>query len=158
MSGRWGYPDTRKIYLVLWTFLFAFVMYRELLLLTRYMCKDRQKGLEGRGNFAARPETPTVRTPPHLLYPPWILFYPSAAPQVNLICRGLHILLCDVRGLSSLKQAMQTPFQRGSRLVLSIHIDRGSLSTNVVCPEEDCSPAVEMSAFDDEFVKPIRGW
>ena len=25
-------------------------------------------------------------------------------------------------------------------------------------PEEDCSPAVEMSAFDDEFVKPIHGW
>ena len=64
VSGRWGYPDTRKIYLVLWTFLFAFVLYRELLLLTRYiMCKDRQKGLGGRGKFAARPETPTVRTP-----------------------------------------------------------------------------------------------
>ena len=42
VSGRWGYPDMRQIYLVLWTFLFAFVMYRELLLLTRYMCKDRQ--------------------------------------------------------------------------------------------------------------------
>ena len=27
-----------------------------------------------------------------------------------------------------------------------------------VCPEEDCSPAVEMSAFDYEFVKLIRGW
>ena len=27
-----------------------------------------------------------------------------------------------------------------------------------VCPEEDCSPAVETSAFDDEFVKPICGW
>ena len=27
-----------------------------------------------------------------------------------------------------------------------------------VCPEVDCSPAVEMSAFDDESVKPIRGW
>ena len=27
-----------------------------------------------------------------------------------------------------------------------------------VCPEEDCSPAVETSAFDDEFMKPIRGW
>ena len=24
--------------------------------------------------------------------------------------------------------------------------------------EEDCSPAVETSAFDDEFVKPVRGW
>ena len=69
-------------------------------------------------------------------------------------------------------------FQRGSRLVLGIHVDRGSLSTNHelasqtlssnadcwaavfidVCPEEDCSLAVETSAFDDEFVKPIRGW
>ena len=27
-----------------------------------------------------------------------------------------------------------------------------------VCYEEDCSPAVEVSAFDDKFVKPIRGW
>ena len=27
-----------------------------------------------------------------------------------------------------------------------------------VRPEEDCSPAVETSAFDDEFLKPIRGW
>ena len=31
----------------------------------------------------------------------------------------------------------------------------GSLSTNhklMFCPDEDCSPAVEMSAFDDMFV------
>ena len=69
-------------------------------------------------------------------------------------------------------------FQRGSRLVLSIYADRGVLflpTTNwlhkliikcqhfdcwaaVFCPEEHYSPAVETSAFDDEFVKPIRGW
>ena len=58
-------------------------------------------------------------------------------------------------------------FQRGSRLVLSIHVDQGSLSTDHelasqthhqmptfrllgcslldVCPEEDCSPVVEKS-------------
>ena len=42
-------------------------------------------------------------------------------------------------------------FQRGSRLVLSIHVID-------VCPEEDCSPVVEAAAFDDEFVKLIRGW
>ena len=35
---------------------------------TPYTCKDRQKGLGGRGKFATRLETPTVRTPPHLLY------------------------------------------------------------------------------------------
>ena len=43
-------------------------------------------------------------------------------------------------------------FQGGSRLVIIVFFD--------ICPEEDCSPAVETSAlnFDDEFVKPIRGW
>ena len=34
----------------------------------------------------------------------------------------------------------------------SLHQDRHQ------CPEEDCSPAVKISAFDEEFVKPIRGW
>ena len=70
-------------------------------------------------------------------------------------------------------------FQRGSRLVLSIHIDRGSLSTShelASQPHHQVSTAGLQSsslmsalkktaaqqskrrAFDDEFVKPIRGW
>ena len=71
---------------------------------------------------------------------------------------------------------MYISFQRGSRLVLSIYVEWGSTNHELashqmptfgllacsllldVCPEEDCSPAVETSAFDDEFVKPIRGW
>ena len=41
--------------------MFAFVISRELLLLTHYMCKDRQKGLGDEVNLTC------VRTPPQLL-------------------------------------------------------------------------------------------
>ena len=63
-------------------------------------------------------------------------------------------------------------FQRGSRLVLIIHVDRGfsfyqprigftSSSSNAdvstaglqIALKKTCSPAVETSAFDDEFVE-----
>ena len=52
-----GIRTRGKFNLVLWTFLFAIVVYRELSLLTRYMCKDRQKGPGDEVNL------PCVRTP-----------------------------------------------------------------------------------------------
>ena len=52
----------RQVYLVLWTVLFAFVLYRELLLLTQLLVIGDEVNL----SCVRKPST--VQTPPHLLY------------------------------------------------------------------------------------------